>query len=227
MEKSKIIEKLFEHIVIYSYLILPVLFLIFRQKKRDSVILAVYGLVFFLLLFFYEDLKKIDKKTYHAVYTFLEYSFFTVLYYLNLENKKFKQLITILSGCFIIFLIIFNLFTGKARVDSIPIGVESILVFVYIFLFFLQVLNKPQGGFVYLNHCFWISVGLLVYLGGSFFINIYGSSLSKEEFDKFWYLNYIADTFKTILFAVGFLFLARRPDPVNQKSASVPYLDMI
>ena len=116
----------------------------------------------------------------------------------------------------------------KGKVDSISIGVESILVFIYIFLFFLENLNNPKEKYIYSHHCFWISVGILVYLGGSFFINILANIFNKEEFDKYWYLNFIADTIKTFLFAVALLFIAKESkNKQKTKAPNVPYLDLI
>lgn len=224
MEKSKYIEKLFQHIVIYSYLFLPLLFLLGKHKKRDSKIIALYGIVFFLLLFFFYDIPRDYRKLYNYLFTFLEYIFFASLYFNNIINKKIKVFIIALSLLFVLFQVFHYTKTDNYRIDSIPIGVESILIFVYIFLFFLETLNQPNQGFIYLNHCFWVSVGILVYLGGSFFINILANTLSREEFDKYWYLNYVADTIKTLLFAVALILLAKKPNEKMTKT-KIPFLD--
>ena len=156
MEKSKVIEKLFANIVTYSYLILPILYLITRTKKRDAKILAIYGIVFWLLLFFYHDIPRSIRKTaYQPVYTALEYLFFTALFYCNITTQKFRKLIIALSISFLVFQILYVFLFEKGRVDSIPIGVESILVFIYISLFFLENLKTPGGEYIYNNHCFY------------------------------------------------------------------------
>jgi len=130
-----------------------------------------------------------------------------------------------LSFCFVTFQIIFLLLFDSNRLDSVPVGVESILVFVYIFLFFLEEMKYSRTTYIYHHHCFWISVGLLFYLGGSFFINILADSFTNEEFQKYWYLNYIADTIKTFLFATSFLFIGKKSNA--RSTSTVPYLDMI
>jgi len=230
LEKSKVIEKLFSYIVTYSYLILPLLFLVTKStKKRDAKVLAIYGIVFWLLLFFYRDIpKEFRKIAYQPIYTSLEYLFFTALFYNNIESKKYKKAIIILSVLFIAFQIIYVLAIEKHRVDSISIGVESILIFIFIFLFFVERLNNTKGENIYSNHCFWIAAGLLFYLGGSFFINILASSFSDEEFDKYFYFNYIADTIKTLLFAVALIFLSKKSNGIlNETTSKLPYLDII
>lgn len=131
-----------------------------------------------------------------------------------------------LSFVFVAFLISHHLFIVNRRIDSIAIGVESILIFVYIFFFFFEMINKQNGGFIYEHHCFWISVGLLIYLGGSFFINILANVLTIEEFGKYWYFTFIADTIKTLFFAVALIILSKKSDQRKPDSNSVPFLDM-
>ena len=191
--------------------------------------MAVYGLVFWCLLFFYKDIpKEFRKIAYQPIYTVLEYLFFTALFYYNIENKKYKKIIIVLSSLFIAFEVIYVLVIEKHRVDSISIGLESILVFIFIFLFFFESLNNIKGENIYSHHCFWIAAGLLFYLGGSFFINIMASSFSDEEFAKYFYLNYIADTIKTLLFAVAFIFIKKNSlNKLKEQGAKVPFLDMI
>lgn len=192
--------------------------------------MAIYGLVFWLLLFFYRDIpKEFIKIGYQPIYTSLEYLFFASLFYFNMESRKLRKLIIGLSFLFIIFQGVYVIGFEKTRIDSISIGVESILIFVYISLFFFENLSNPIKGIgIYSNHCFWISLGLLFYLGGSFFINILASSFSDEEWSKYFYLNYIADTVKTLFFAIALIIQSNNAKKiVESKSSSIPYLDII
>lgn len=227
MEKSKVIEKLFTYVVTYSYLILPVLFIITRPKRRESQILALYGIVFFFLLFLFKYIHSDYWNIYNSTYTFLEYSFFSSLFYLNFTTKKFKRLIVYFSIAFYVFQIIHFLTIDNYRIDSVPIGVESILIFIYIFLFLYENIKSPKQDFVYNDFLFWISVGLLIYLGGSFFVNILANSMTPEEFDKYWYLNFIADTVKTLFFAGAMILLTKSSSKSSNKDSRIPFLDMI
>lgn len=179
-------------------------------------------MVFFLFLYFWNDLPKGIRI---VLYTFLEYSVFTLLFYLNIKNKKTRIAIVILSLAFNLFQIIYYLFVKVKHVDSIPIGIESILVFIYIFLFLYEHFNDTEAEYIYNHHCFWIAVGLLIYLGGSFFLNILVNFLSTEEYNKYWFLNYIADTLKNILFAVSIIIFSRKPNEISTPK-SIPYLDL-
>jgi hypothetical protein len=225
--KIQSIEKLFEHIVKYSYLLLPLTFLLtINKRSKDSYIIGVYGLVFFILLQLYWEVPQDLKKLYASFYTFCEYSFFSLLLYINISQKKLKNFIIVCSIGFFLFQIIYFLKVPFGRTDSISIGVESILIFVYIFLFFFEQFNNSKEKYIYNHPCFWICLGLLIYLGGSFFINILANHLSSEEFDDYWYLNYIADTIKTLLFVVA-IFLFAKNSLKNHNPSSIPYLDMI
>jgi hypothetical protein len=229
--KIQTIEKLFtymDEVVIYSYLIIPLIFLFNKNKKREVLSIVIYGIVFFFLLFFFFDVPKSLRGYYQSFYTFLEYAFFAYFFWLNIKNKKVKQLIILLSFAFVGFQIIYSFATKFTRLDVLAVGIESILLFLYIFYFFYEHFGSPRNQFIYNNYCFWLSVGLLIYLGGSFFINILANEMEKSEKDKYWNLTYIAEIIKNVLFVVALLVFSRWPQENTQnKPSQVPFLDLI
>jgi len=126
LDKIQSIEELFVHIVKYSYLLLPLIFLFSRKKKNDSLIIALYGLIFFFLLHFFFDIPQNIKKFYISLYTFFEYVCFASLLYINITSKKFKRLIIFLSLGFLLYQIVYYFTVPLGRIDSIPIDIESI-----------------------------------------------------------------------------------------------------
>lgn len=71
-------------------------------------------------------------------------------------------------------------------------------------------------------------MGLLIYLGGSFFFNILVTEMSLAEFDNYYHYTYLAELVKNILFLVA---LVKASDSsVKKKEAvtkiQVPYLDL-
>jgi hypothetical protein len=67
----------------------------------------------------------------------------------------------------------------------------------------------------------------LIYLGGSFFINILANDMEQTEKDKYWILTYIAETIKNILFGVAIIIFSRKSnEKASSKTLSVPYLDL-
>jgi hypothetical protein len=133
-----------------------------------------------------------------------------------------------LSISFLGFQIIYFFEGGSKRFDSIPIGIESILIFTYIIILFYEQFQKTRIQYIYSNPWFGIVIGIMIYLACSFFFNIMASNISVEAMSKYWFLTWIFETIKNILFAIGILMYSRKAhENPQQHSSSVPYLDMI
>lgn len=234
MEKSKIIEELFYYIVAFSYLVLPVSFFFLKNKKRNllPILLLAYGVVCFCFLFFYEyysaDLPRTTKHYLRAFYTFFEYAAFAFLFWANLRNRLLKNLIVIFSISFLLFQVVYSITSKVQRLDSIPIGIETILILVYIFFFFYEFSKNLTSTYIYNHYCFWIAVGVLIYLGGSLFFYLSINQLSKDERIAFGNFTYVAEIIKNILFALSLFIYGRYSfEKTEKNSSSVPFLDMI
>ncbi len=176
---------------------------------------------------FYYDFPKSYREIQQALYTFLEYSIFTYILWNAIKNKKFRKIILFLSLCFICFLIVFFVKAKPGRIDSIPVGVETILVFLFSFFYFKQIFNYNVTHYKYNDPNFLLVVGILLYLGSSFFFNILANNLS-EQLNEYWYLTYIPEIIKNILFAIAitnYKYILK--ENAKDKNTSVPYLDMI
>lgn len=229
MVKIQVIEKLFLHILTYSYLLLPLSFLFFRSKSREGLILGIYGILFFVLLYLINPDHSFIPKSYNQIYltfyTFCEYCFFTYLLFQSITLKKLKIIILLFTVLFIGFLIYDNSMSQRRHLDSIPVGIETILIFIYISFFFYQNFKDTTEEYIYTQPCFWVSIGILVYLGGTFFFNILVNYLDKTQRD-YWFLTYIADLIKNLLFCVSIIVYARTPHKEKSSHKSVPYLDL-
>lgn len=223
------LENLFLYILIFSYLLLPLVYLIFRVKKTDIVVMAASGILFFLLLFFHDNIPKNLRLLSNTFYTSLEYSVFTFILFSNIDSKNFKKIIIFLSLAFYLFQVIFCLKSTGSGLDSVPIGIESILVFIYIFYFLYEYVRNVKSQYIYINYCFWCAIGMMLYLGGNFFFNIMASQVGQnQEIQEYWFLTYIPDLVKNIFFAVAIIMFNKNPTPEKNKPiSSVPYLDMI
>lgn len=215
----------------YSYLLLPLGFLLFHAKNwkiRDVTLIAIYGLIAFLFLFFDIDSVPIDyKKLYAFTYTSTEYFFFTFFLWLNISNKKAKWLIIVLSVSFYLFQGFYFLYAKIGRIDSIPVGVETIFLFIYIFIYFFENFKTPKAAYIYNHYCFWIAVGILIYLGGAFFFYILANHVDPKELDPYWDLTYIAEIVKNIFFFVALLvFQPNSKSNKIQQVSNMPFLDI-
>jgi len=224
--KTKSIEKLFLHILIYTYLLIPIVGFFFKIKKKDGLLIGIYGLTFFALLSlaFYHVVS--TSYLYISIYTFLEYCFFTAILWNNISLKRLRLAIVVCS-IFFIGCQIFIYLNFHGGMDSIPIGIETILIFVYIIFFFYQNFRNNFDQFIYDHYGFWLSIGMMIYLGGTFFFNLLANYLDPRDMDKYWYLTFIADIIKNIFFCVAIIIYSR--GHLQKKifhHSSVPYLDL-
>ena len=218
-------------IVTYSYLILPLAFFLLKNRFKDKIpaTLVIYGILFFSLLFIFDDYIPKEYKGYYSItYTYLEYLVFTYIFWNSIKNKAFKKFIIIVSLLFFIFQIFYATTISIKRLDSIPVGIETIFIFIYIFYFFYEYSKNTKDTFIYNHFCFWIAVGILIYLGGSFFFYILINDLNQSEVNKFGNMTYIAEIIKNILFGFSIYIYKKFPaNRIHNHSKNIPNLDMI
>lgn len=201
--------------------------LLINLKKSNwvTILIGIYGLVFFVFNNYYDYIPKAFINVYFPLYTYLEYLVFSAILWVNIPKKNIRILIILFSVLFLVFQVVY-LFTSKLqKLDTVPIGIETILIFIYVFLFLHAFFTKNIAEYIYNNYCFWICIGLLIYLGGSFFLNILANHVSNIS--DYWYLTFIAETIKNILFAIAVFILAKSNlKTKNSSQPSTPFLDM-
>jgi hypothetical protein len=125
-------------------------------------------------------------------------------------------LIIILSILFTFFIITYNLLTHVKAIDSIPIGVECILILIFSFFYLYEQMKDTDSLFIYSTTPFWIILAMMLYLAGSFFIYIYASQLPHKDVAKYWVLTNIFSILKNIFFSIAILVnayqLAKKPN---------------
>ncbi|MCY7310015.1 MAG: hypothetical protein LH619_04485, partial [Chitinophagaceae bacterium] len=177
-----------------------------------------------LFLHFYFDIPKSLRKLQQTVYTFLEYSFFTYIFWINIRHVKLRKVILLFSFLFLCFEIFYFLLSENQRIDSVPVGIETILILIYTFIYFQQYFNENRTTYIYNDPNFWIVVGILIYLTSSFFFNILANQVSKE----YWYVTFIPEIIKNILFSISIIkYKEQIKSNSKNKSSDVPYLDLI
>jgi hypothetical protein len=143
--------------------------------------------------------------SYHilVLFTTIEYLIFAYLFSLVIDNKTFKKIIYFLSLLFLIITVVnFDLGKGKTF-DSLTIGIETIFIMIYAFYYLYEQMNNLADSFIYNRYHFWIAIGILLYLGGSFFIYIFADKVDSHILDDYWFLTYVFYIIKNIFFAIG------------------------
>jgi hypothetical protein len=230
--KIQTIEKLFYYIVAYSYLLLPICFFFIGSKKKEviPVLIALYGIVCCCFLLFYKEgnIPKDAKKYFQTAYTFFEYGIFTFIFWINFRKDKFRRLLLVASVLFFGFQLFYVLTTKVKGLDSVPIGIETILILIYVIYFFYSFSKRLSDFYIYNHYVFWFAAGILIYLGGSFFFFILFEQLSLDQKNDFGNLTYLAEIIKNLLFALALFVYTRYPFENQKKNSnSVPYLDMV
>lgn len=187
--------------------------------------LISYSLVIFLFNFFYDYIYGTLGTVYYLIYTFIEYICFAYVLWLHILNRRFRIFIYCSSIAFFIFQVIYFLIDGKRLLDSVPIGVESILVLIYIFYFFYgQLKSNTEAISLYLQPIFWFATGILIYLSGTFFFYILVNHMQKAQILQYWFITYIFDILKNIFFTIGILVIHHTKEP-SKTHQNVPNLD--
>jgi hypothetical protein len=216
--------------VAFSYLLLPISFFIAKKRQAAFIpkLLAVYGFLCFLFLFSYWSLPKTVRVNLQSLYTFFEYSVFALVFWVNIQRKSIRKLIIVISILFLTFQVYYILSRESSRLDSIPIGVETIVLLFYIIYFFYQFSRELRTTYIYNHYAFWISVGVLIYLGGSFFFFILVDHLNNDQRAIFGDVTFVTEMIKNILFSVAIFTFYKYPfEKIKTSQKNVPYLDMI
>jgi hypothetical protein len=139
-----------------------------------TITISLYCILFFLLNAFFDDISGpiIKPAVYNFLFTLIEYIMFSILLSQGYnKNKKFIKIVIIFSILFICFHTIYFLSTEQGLIGSVPIGVYTVLIFAYIFIYFYLELRGDQtnGSLLISQPVFWVALGILVYLSGTFF----------------------------------------------------------
>lgn len=131
-----------------------------------------------------------------------------------------------ISLLFIGFLIYFIATSHFSRIDSIPIGIESLIIISFSFYYLYEQMRNPTNLFIYNNYIFWILIGIVMYLAGSFFIYIYGEQLDTAEWRKYRYLTLVFYNLRGIFFAISILVFIKNRNRYATTPKNVPFLDL-
>jgi hypothetical protein len=206
-------------------LLLPLVFLFSREKKGLSLVITLYSLtVFGLMIYFDYGMPIAWQNHYLVIYTLIEYLFFAYLISTAITGRILKKIMFFLSIGFVIFQFVFGL--TETRLDSVSIGIETILLFIYIIFFFYDHSSNVKAGYIYNHPVFWLSVGILLYLGVSFFFNILVNYMTEDEFNEYWRYTSFTEIVKNLFFALAILKISHHHKLNPIKSSHVPYLDI-
>ncbi len=228
---SNTVEDLFILLRISSDIILVILGLIFIKRVSKQTDLAVilasclFDSIYILIGEFVDLTKSSSSELYFGSFTVVEFLFFAYFIAANILNKRFKWFLVITAIAFVIFNLAYSYITNFRIVDSVPIGIETIFIFLYAFCYLFEQTSVELETFIYQRFQFWIIIGILLYLAGSFFIYVLANQVDRETLDDYWFLTNGLFVLKNILFAVGIFVYLKQFKKSNSSQSIRPYLN--
>jgi hypothetical protein len=156
-------------------------------------------------------------------YTIVEYSVFAYFFSLVINNKIFQKVILLFSVIFLA-VVILNYNAGKnQRIDSFPIGVETIIVLIYSFYYLYEQMNIVDETFIYERFHFWMVIGIMIFLSGSFFVYIFANQVDYQILLDYWFLTYLFYVIKNAFVIIG-IYLYAKEKKLKGVNKFRPYL---
>jgi hypothetical protein len=154
------------------------------------------------------------------IFTIVEYIFIAYYLYINISSATYRRIIIWVSSLFLAFCL-FDLFTSKSNTfDSLPAGIEGMLVIVFSLFYLFEKIKQPNSLFLYSTSGFWIIVALIIYFSGTFFLFIYSQSYFNDpDFQREYSLMIaIFNILRNIIFAIAILIKSdvKTPNPIVQ-----------
>jgi hypothetical protein len=103
-------------------------------------------------------------------------------------------------------------------IDSIPIGVEAICILIFAFYYLYEQMKDVSTLFIYGRYHFWIVLGMMIYLAGSFFIYIYASQLPEKLVAQYWIFTNIFSIIKNIFFTIAIFVNGSQSTKKNKRA---------
>jgi hypothetical protein len=224
---AKTIENLFRFLHHFSDLFIVFLYFLFlkkTKKEKSFLLITIYVLIDFILDIFTFSLQNFYNIVW-SFFTLIEYSIFTYIIWNNIRNRSFKKIAILISILFIVFATIFNTVTNFKKTDSIPIGIETIFILIFCFYYLYEQTNSADNLFIYNKYQFWLVVGFMIYLAGSFFVFIFASGMGDELLNQYWFLTNCFYILMITFFAVAFFIYGKKPKHKSNPENFRPYLN--
>ena len=154
------------------------------------------------------------------MFTGSEFIFYSWFYLNILENQRVKKIIRYAMGIYpVLFLINIFWIEGFYRFHTITYRIGSVMIVVWVYLYFRQLMRSSSYSPVLRNPIFWISTGLLFFYAGFFFYMTAGSVLlyAKVPYNAFvFYI--ISDTLNALLYACFLISFVCQMNITNRSS---------
>ena len=180
---------------------------LYKSKQRFLSLIAFYSFycIFSDLVLSKLSLKYLESELYSfRLFTIVEYSIITFFIFQLIESDLFKKLIKTGSIIFIIVSILDIYTSSFTSFDSLPSGLESILILSYCLFFVYEKMTSTDFSF---NGTIWITIGFILFFSGTFFLFILSQNNFKDSsfILTYGYIVAIFNIIKNLFITIGII----------------------
>jgi hypothetical protein len=224
---TKTVEDFFVYLVLFADFLFISLYFFFHKYTRANknlTIILLYCVVNIVINAVLEFASINNPLLLYSFFTLSEFFLFSTFIMMSIINTSMKRVIVVTQILFSIFIVVYATYAKPRSIDSIPVGIETILILIFSFYYLYEQMSNVENQFIYNKYQFWIISGIMVYLAGSFFIYLFANQVDNKTLHQFWFLTNVFYILKNILFAIGILIYVKQqknPAPENFQ----PYLN--
>ncbi|MFA6083624.1 hypothetical protein [Mucilaginibacter sp.] len=153
--------------------------------------------------------------------TIIEFTFFFYLFYVNLINKRLKNIVVCLSLIYLAFSAFNLLYIQKVEIfNSYSMVLGTIFAMLFVFMYFYDLFEKNEPLQLIRNPMFWISIGIFLFYLGDFTFNLMQPYLQennlKRESRLFRLINNNLIVFEYVCFSIALIICTRNPSTSKQ-----------
>jgi|GEM_PF-5774376 len=198
--------------------ILPLVSIILIKQKNISYKLLLFYLFYSLLsdlLLSKLSIKYFDSEIYSfRLFTIVEYFSITYILFCQIESLFFRNFIKYSSVAFSLFIILDISTNPLNQFDSMPTGIESLLILITSIILLYEKILKSNN---YFTAFVWIAIGLILFFAGTFFLFIMSqNNYSNTDFNDTYGL--IVAIFKILMYCFFFIGIISEIKSTNLNS---------
>ena len=185
--------------------ILPLLSIILIKRKTFSFKLLLFYLLYSLisdLVLSKLSIRYFESEIYSfRLFTVVEYFSITFVLYSQIGSLFFRKFIKYSSLAFALFIIFDSITNPLNEFDSIPTGIESLLILTTSIILLYEKILKSDN---YFTAYVWIAIGLILFFAGTFFLFVMSqNNYSNTDFNNTY--GYIVAIFKILMYTFFFV----------------------
>jgi len=189
------------------------------HSKEKSLRVIFYFIIYTIIhealgYYFHEIGSMADALVLLSIYTAVEFSTFCLFYFYSVSEGLMKKAVLPIGGLFLVFAgIDFFLVNQMTAIDSMAIGVESILIILMCIYYLIVQIKGSSNLFVYSTSNFWIVITFLIFFSGTFFLYIMLESQFEDKSYRtlYTFINSIFYILRNILFSVAMVMKSSQP----------------